>query len=496
MSLISINNLTFCYEGGYENVFENVSLKLDTNWKLGFVGRNGRGKTTFLKLLMNRYEYKGSICSSVQFDYFPFEISDYTMFPIDIAEEINQDVQYWQIAREINLLGLEEEILYRPYETLSNGERTKFMLAMMFTKQNNFLLIDEPTNHLDTAGRKKVSNYLNGKKGFILVSHDRGFMDNCVDHILAINRNNIELQQGNFSTWNYNRQLRDEYEISKNDKLKNEIKQLQTAAKQSKKWADKAEGVKIGKNAVHQIGWRAYAGEKSRRMQQRRKNLETRQNKAIEEKNELLKNVESNESLKISPLKFGRKLVNVRDLIVKYDNKVINEPVSFNISDGDRVILKGVNGCGKSSVSKLICGGDIKYDGVVEKGSGLVISYVPQEVAFLSGNLSDFAVQNNISESLFKTILRKMDFSRTQFEKDMSDYSDGQKKKVLIAKSLCENAHLYIWDEPLNFIDVFSRIQLENLIEEFKPTMLLIEHDSEFANKIATKTVDIIAAKK
>ena len=109
----------------------------------------------------------------------------------------------------------------------------------------------------------------------------------------------------------------------------------------------------------------------------------------------------------------------------------------------------------------------------------------------MKGKLSKFSEKNNIDESLFRAILRKMGFERIQFDKDMEDFSGGQKKKVLIAKSLCEQAHLYIWDEPLNFIDVYSRIQIERLIEEFSPTMLLVEHDIAFREAISARTVKL-----
>ena len=124
-------------------------------------------------------------------------------------------------------------------------------------------------------------------------------------------------------------------------------------------------------------------------------------------------------------------------------------------------------------------------------GNGLKFSYVSQNTDTLQGNLSVFAKNNGIDESLLKAILRKLDFSREQFDKDISDFSGGQKKKVLIAKSLCEKAHLYIWDEPLNFIDIFSRIQIENVILEYKPTLIFVEHDISFREKIATKVVNM-----
>ena len=211
MSLIQVSNLTFAYEGSYDPIFENVSFQIDTNWRLGFTGRNGRGKTTFLNLLLGRFPYRGSISASLSFSYFPYEIPDKTQLAIDVVEEIYPDYRYWQLAKEMNLLQLEEEALYRPFGTLSNGEQTKLMLAVLFLKENNFLLIDEPTNHLDIQGRELVSRYLKSKKGFILVSHDRAFLDGCVDHILSINKANIEVCRGNFSTWYENKQRQDAF---------------------------------------------------------------------------------------------------------------------------------------------------------------------------------------------------------------------------------------------------------------------------------------------
>ncbi len=146
-------------------------------------------------------------------------------------------------------------------------------------------------------------------------------------------------------------------------------------------------------------------------------------------------------------------------------------------------------GSGKSSLLKILAGQPIEHTGKIEIASGLILSYVPQDTSDLQGTLTEFAEENQIDESLFKTILRKLDFERIQFEKEIRDYSGGQKKKVLIAKSLCQRAHLYLWDEPLNFIDVYSRMQIENLILEFQPTMLLIEHDAAFRENVATKTI-------
>ncbi len=245
MSLIQVSNLTFSYDGSYEPIFENVSFQMDTNWKLGFTGRNGRGKTTFLNLLLGKYQYLGNISSSVEFSYFPYSVPDKNMFAIDAVEAMHPDYEYWRLAREMAKLQLDEEVLYRPYTTLSNGEQAKLQLAVLFSKENHFLLIDEPTNHLDLPGRELVSRYLNTKKGFILVSHDRAFLDGCVDHILSINKASIQVCKGNFSTWMENKRRQDAFELAENEKLKREISRLDETARQKAAWSDRVEAGKI-----------------------------------------------------------------------------------------------------------------------------------------------------------------------------------------------------------------------------------------------------------
>ena len=183
MSMIKIENLTFSYPTSYDNVFENVSFQVDTDWKLGFVGRNGRGKTTFLNLLLGKYEYSGKILSSVQFDYFPYPVSDKNRITEDILQEICPLAEEWELMRELSYLDVDVDVLWRPFETLSNGEQTKVLIAALFLNEGHFLLIDEPTNHLDAKARKSVAAYLKKKKGFILVSHDRRFLDDCVDYM-------------------------------------------------------------------------------------------------------------------------------------------------------------------------------------------------------------------------------------------------------------------------------------------------------------------------
>lgn len=490
MSLISISDLTFGYDGSYDNVFEHVSLQLDTDWRLGLVGRNGRGKTTLLSLLQGKYEYRGNISASVAFDYFPFPVPDRERDTMTILEALDPDLESWQIYKELAALEVDDGVLYRPFSTLSNGEQTKVLLAALFLRQDRFLLIDEPTNHLDLEGRRVVSEYLKRKKGFILVSHDRSFLDGCVDHILSINKLDIQVQQGDFSSWWRNKEQRDAWERAENEKLKQDIKRLDEAAKRTADWSNAVEATKYATRNSGLRPDRGFIGHKAAKLMKRSKSVEARRQDAAAEKSGLLKNIELTEDLKLHPLSHPkRRLVEAIALAADYGHGTVCKPISFTVEQGDRVALTGRNGAGKSSLLTLCAGAEVPHTGTISLASGLIVSVVPQDPSFLRGDLSLFAEEAGIDESLFKTILRKLDFSRIQFEKDMSDFSAGQKKKVLLAKSLCEAAHLYIWDEPLNYIDIFSRIQLECLIKAFQPTMLIVEHDRDFLTAVATKSI-------
>lgn len=504
MAQINVSNLTFCYDGSFDNIFEDVSFSVDTNWKLGFIGRNGRGKTTFLNLLRGKYEYQGTISTSTVFDYFPYPVTETQLGKCcsDFLDEIRPDCELWRVICELDKLHLEADILYRPFETLSHGERTKIMLAILFSGENYFLLIDEPTNHLDQASREIVKEYLWQKKGFILVSHDRDLLDACVDHVLVLNRHSIEIQKGNFSTWWENKNRMDAFHQMENEKHKKEIQKLKKTADQTRNWADKNERSKIGFDPVKEhdrsISTRAYIGAKTKKMQSRVKQMEERIASEIAQKEGLLQDIENMADLKLQPLNHHKEvLILAKEYGLAYVNgntchKVL-EGFDFELRQGERIFLRGENGCGKSSFLKAILRcieeKDCQETGMLTTASGLIISYVNQDTSFLQGNLTEFCRERNLEESLVKAILRKLDMSRTQFDKHMEEYSEGQKKKVLIAASLSMQAHLYIWDEPLNYIDIFSRIQIEDLILRYQPTMLIVEHDVRFQEKIATRVV-------
>lgn len=508
MSQICVNSLTFGYEGSFDNVFENVSFSIDTSWKLGFIGRNGKGKTTFLSLLMGKYNYSGSIDASSAFEYFPYQLTAEQLESTasEFIGDIKHGCEEWRVICELGQLDETAELLYRPFRTLSHGERTKVLLAVLFSGENEFLLIDEPTNHLDRNARETVKKYLASKSGFILVSHDRELLDACIDHVLVLNRKSIEVQSGNFSSWWENKQRKDQFARAENEKHRKEIKKLRQAAKRTSDWADKSERTKIGFDPIKEndrcISTRSFIGAKTKKMQSRVKSIEKRIGREIEEKEGLLGDIERTPELKLTQLvHHSSVLINVRELSLKYkgaENDVFSG-LAFELKRGDRAALNGGNGCGKTTLIKTILaksgdvskGDNISESGICEVASGLVISYVDQDTSMLRGSIRELCYSKSIDLSMFCTILRQLDFERSQFAKPLTELSEGQKKKVLIASSLLTPAHLYIWDEPLNYIDVFSRMQIEKLLLGYRPTMLFVEHDSCFREKVATKVIEL-----
>ena len=207
MSKIEIKNLTFSYDNQRSLLFDRATLNIDTTWKLGLIGRNGRGKTTLLNILQKKLPFQGQVNHQQEFLYFPQTLKSKERLTYDVLNDVAV-FELWEIERELNLMETDSEILWRPFDTLSGGEKTKVLLALLFIDDQHFPLIDEPTNHLDVVGRKQVAAYLKKKnQGFIVISHDRGFIDEVVDHVLAIEKSQLELYQGNYSVYEEQKRL-------------------------------------------------------------------------------------------------------------------------------------------------------------------------------------------------------------------------------------------------------------------------------------------------
>lgn len=520
MASIQVQNLHFTYPGNFLPVFEDLHFLIDTDWRLGLVGRNGRGKTTLIRLLAGELQGRGRIDAPMAFDRFPFDIKQEhsalgalrnAIAPFDhweqemarLLKQGDQDaLAQWGelehrfsaadgytidalIARETDKLGIDPEQLGRPFDTFSPGERTRLMLAALFLRKNRFLLIDEPTNHLDMAGRQTVSQYLAGKSGFLLVSHDRAFLDTAVDHIMVLQKNSVVIQRGNYSSYRENKRLQDEFEQEKNRRLKKDIQRLTQSSREKADWSHRIEATKVGQGPVD----RGYIGHQAARMMKRSLAIRARIDRRIQEKEGLLKELEYTAPISLNPLSHGsRTLMALHQVTFGYQpDEPLITGLSFTLEQGQRVAVTGGNGAGKSTLLKLLMGALQPQTGRITGPRDLVISTLPQELQGIAGTPWQMARRQGLQTDRFFTLLRKFDFPREDFDRDARHFSMGQRKKMLLAASMAKPAHLYLWDEPLNYIDLESREQIEEMLMETQATLVFVEHDRRFVERVATR---------
>lgn len=495
MSTIELKQLTFGFDNQAQSLFEKADLTIDVSWKLGLIGRNGRGKTTLLNLLRGMYPYQGTITHQVSFNYFPQSIKDASQLTYDVLNEV-ANVEIWQIEKELRLMQTDAAVLWRPFASLSGGEKTKVLLGLLFSDHEHFPLIDEPTNHLDQQSRKQIAQYLKNKKqGFILVSHDRAFVNEVVDHVIAIEKQQLISYQGNFATYEEQKSRRDQYELDQNKKLQTEIGRLKQTASEKAEWSRGREKEKFGNRHVEGSGAifdRGAIGARAARTMKRSKTLVRHMESKIASKEQLLKEIETIDRLIMNyQPSYHKTLISVKNLQLAYEQSLF-EPISFQLAKGERLAIQGNNGSGKTSIIHYLLGmfaGQIA--GEITMPENIRISYVRQNYEDNTGTLAEFAAEHHLSYEILLNNLHKLGVERHIFNTRIENMSMGQRKRVELAKSLATPATLFIWDEPLNYLDVFNREQLEEVIQSVQPTMLLVEHDETFLNNIATQVIKL-----
>lgn len=511
MSQIVISEMSYSYKKYYEPIFENITINMDTDWKLGLIGRNGRGKTTLLKLVHGELiPDRGGIFKEVDTEFFPYENKSAYIKTVDVIkenigglrtmEENLDDIDILQryldadgfemesrIKKEMYHMRLSEELLEQEFELLSGGEKTKILMIALFLRKNSFILLDEPTNHLDIDGKMAIAEYLSGKKGFIVVSHDREFLDRVIDHVVSINKVGIFIEKGNYSTWKNNKDLKEQFEMSTRDKLEREIVSLGNRAGTARDWAAVAEKKK-NPFATHA---RANGGKAFMRQA---KNSEKEVIDNLEEKKLLLLNYEDAKVLELHQDKIEEEcLVKVKHLTFGYSDKILINDISLKICSGDIIWIRGKNGAGKSTFLKLLSKRIPNKE--VEYAEKLVISEAYQEPLWQHGFLEELFMSESGQDTgafdRFKELCMTFDLPEDYLERPLETYSSGEMKKIDIARALCFNNQLLFLDEPLNYMDVYFREQLEKAIMKYKPTMVFVEHDIRFGSNVANVVMDL-----
>lgn len=517
--------MSYYYVDFYNPVYENVSLTLKSEWKIGLIGRNGRGKTTLLKLLKGELEpTAGKISMPMDVEYFPYEsdcVYARTMDRIkenvghlksieDTMEKIileNDEARFDEYAKlqdqylesngyemeskilkEMDDMGLDPELLEREFETLSGGEKTRIMLLTLFLREKQFLLLDEPTNHLDDAGKDAVAQYLQKKKGFIIVSHDREFLDRVIDHVLSINKKDITIEHGNYSSWKANKEKCEQYELRTRERLEEEIAQLERSAKVSRTWAN------WGNTQKYQFASNGRANGVQTYMRQAKRS-EARVQENIEQKKALLQNYEEVKPLTIyqEQVEEARCLMKVEHLNFRYPgaSKDVIRNLNLEVYTGERIWVRGRNGLGKSTLLRLLSGTLPSHQ--ITYAEGIKIAMVEQEPSWRSGYVKEYfeECKGSASYENFLELCDIFELPENFLDRPLETYSSGELKKVNIAKVLSEENQLIILDEPLNYMDTYFSEQLEKAILEYQPTIVFVEHDRWFGKTIGTQTIHL-----
>ena len=386
------------------------------------------------------------------------------------------------------MMGVDQVLCWQPYATLSDGEQTKLQLAVLFAQPRVFLLLDEPTNHLDYAGRRQLADYLCHKRqGFIITSHDQNFLDQVVDHCLIIDRHQLVLTHGNYSAYFQQKKRRDQEALAKNRQLKSEIATLQHRRQKQQQWAQRAEGEK--QNNAH--GDMGFLGAKTARLMKKATHTGARLTAAIDQRKGLLQEVEVADRLPLNLVaSHHHQLLVAREAALTIAGRQLFAPVSFQVGRHDQVALLGENGRGKSSLLRAIMGTFAgQVTGTIRLADQTTVNLVRQNYAVNQGTLPEFARQHHLQLSMLLNVLRKLGMDRDTFVVPIQEMSMGQQKKVELARSLLIPAQLYLWDEPLNYLDTYNQAQLIQLVQEFKLPLLFVEHDRLFIDAVDSKRV-------
>ena len=529
MAQIEIRDLTFYYDDFYHPVFEHLDVNLDTDWRMALVGRNGRGKSTLLRLLEGSLEpSEGIIKRNGTVSYFPYTFDTEFTKVLDVVKEcigglrtmevylekyetnpmecenetyletlnryVESDgyVMESHICKEMTRMGLPTELLEQDFSTLSGGEQTCMLIIALFLRKDAFVLLDEPTNHLDKEKKEHLKEYLKKKKGYVIASHDTVFLDAVVDHILAINKVDISIEQGNYSTWRRNMELKEQFELRTRQRLMQEINQLERQSKLTRSWSDVGNQQKypFACNA-RTNGTRAYMRQAKAAEQQIQENLA--------EKKQLLRNLEEEKRFSIyQEISEQECLLAAEGISFCYEGAPVPilENVTLHVYPGDKIWLCGQNGAGKTTLLKLLAG---QLEGTgIRRRAGLSIAYVTQEPVCRKGNIKDFLrertqVSKDYHEvyARFRDLCRLFDLPEDFERRPLETLSSGELKKVDIAKTLAKKHQILFLDEPLNYMDVYFKAQLEAALEDDELTLIFVEHNKEFGEKLANKVVEL-----
>ena len=514
MLAISVNDLSLSY--GTTTILEKVSFSLEENDKLGIIGVNGCGKSTLFRLILGTEEpTEGGVYLSrgktvgVLTQEGAFDCEDggvrvidrmYHAFPHLLEAEKRLSVLEGQLksgdadvireytdlhdryvregglefrgrcASILQKLGFDRTDMEQTVSTLSGGQRTRLALAVELSREPDILMLDEPTNHLDIATLAWLESFLvSYPKCVMVISHDRYFLDRVTNKTLAIEHHRAKLYNGGYTKSMEQRRI--DREIAE------------------KHWKDQQK--EIARQEAYIAQQRAW---------NRERNII-----AAESRLKLLDKMERVERPQSAPkairMKFsesvasGNDVLEARGLTMGYPQRTLFSNLSFLVKRGERVLIVGPNGCGKSTLIKLILGQLASVSGVIETGYNVEIGYYDQENQNLSpeNTVLDelWNAYPTMTETEIRNTLGMFRFTGESVFKTVSVLSGGERARLTLAKLILSRMNLLVLDEPTNHLDIDSREALENALEQFDGTIVTVSHDRYLIDKLATRILEI-----
>ncbi len=448
-------------EFGDKVILNDINFEIESGKKIGIVGSNGAGKTTLADIITNTVKpTSGQL----------------------LCQYSGMDIGYMKQATEY--LDLEQ--------TLSGGERTKKLLTQLLYSKKDFLVLDEPTNHLDYEGVKWLIKQIRAFKGaVVIISHDRFFLDQCIDSIMEIDQGKIINYNGNYSFYREEKWRRYESQLHlfmEQEKLKSQIR---GQIEELKGWSEKAhrESRKKAIATGNKFGGKEYNRVKAKKMDKavksRIKRLEKIEVGGLIKPEEEIKVLFQLEATK----KVGDTILQAKDIRKFYGNKLIFNQSSFYVKRGEKIGVYGVNGCGKSTLVKAILK-QVPLEGEIRISEERKIGYISQDVLDIKEEksiLQVFEATNKEEERQIRMALVQMGFSNDRLYDKAEVLSLGERMKLKLLLLIRQGCEVLILDEPTNHIDLHVREQLEETLKDYNGTLILVTHDRYMLEQLCDK---------
>jgi len=487
--MLLLSNVT--KEFGNKTIFDCIDLTIYDGEKVGIIGDNGQGKTTLLNLITgNVMADSGKISREGKIGYL-YQSSEISIE--DISKKLNDPSTKNLFLEYLSKFGMDTSLNYDKeiIKKLSGGERTKLILALLYSDTPDILILDEPTNHLDTESKDFLIEQINALNSTVLiVSHDRDFLNKTVDKIIEVKNGKITEYNGNYDDYIeqkniYQLNLQRDYESHKNKIV--EINKDIVNYKNAVKKAD-AKKSKNAKKSYDFLTADARSTSLSKFVASRVSKLQQELDRDIEKPE---KNVQIKYKLKIEDLKVKNAII-VENITKKFGDRVIFENANFIINSGERIALLGANGTGKTTFINMLLGKDEDYTGFIRKTPSLNVATMFQDIYDLDETLTINEMSilfDKEYRTYFISNLVGMNIDKSRFDTEIKYLSMGERMRIKLCQIILSDANMIILDEPTNHLDIASREFLEKTLQNFVGTLLVVSHDTKFIQNCTNSTL-------